>query len=83
VPDVPQPGPPDLYRKTSAGSDGKFTFRGVPPGSYRLLAMESLALNDQVTDPDFARKIAGRGDLISVVKSGKYIVALRLAVDGR
>ncbi len=83
VPDVPQPGPPDLYRKTSAGSDGKFNFRGVPPGSYRLLAMESLALNDQVTDPDFARKIAGRGDLISVVESGKYIVALRLAVDGR
>jgi hypothetical protein len=83
VPDVPQPGPPDLYRRISADSTGKFTFRGVPPGSYRLLAMESLELNDQVTDPDFARKIAGRGDLISVTESGKYIVSLRLAVDGR
>jgi len=83
APDVPQPGPPDLYRRTSAGSDGKFNFRGVPPGSYRLLAMESLGLDDQVTDPDFARKIAGRGDLISVVESGKYFVSLRLAADGR
>lgn len=83
APDVPQPGPPDLYRRTSAGSDGKFNFRGVPPGSYRLLAMESLGLDDQVTDPDFVRKIAGRGDLISVVESGKYFVSLRLAADGR
>lgn len=82
VPDVPQPGPPDLYRRTSAGSDGKFSFRGVPPGSYRLLAMESLGLDEQVTDPDFARKITGRGDLISVVESGKYFVSLRLAADG-
>lgn len=82
VPDVPQPGPPDLYRRTSADSKGKFTLHGVPPGSYRMVAMESLGLDDQVTDPDFARKIAGQGDLISVVESGKYFVSLRLAADG-
>lgn len=83
APDVSQPGPPELFRRKSAGSDGRFNFRGVPPGSYRLLAMENLELDDQVTDPDFGRKIAGRGDLISVVEDGKYMVALRLAVDGR
>lgn len=83
APDLADPGPPELFRRKSAGSDGKFNFRGVPPGSYRLLAMESLALDDQVTDPDFARKVAGRGDLISVVEAGKYFVALRLAADGR
>ena len=83
APDLADPGPPELFRRKSAGSDGKFSFRGVPPGSYRLLAMESLELDDQVTDPDFARKVAGRGDLISVVEGGKYIVSLRLAADGR
>jgi hypothetical protein len=83
APDLADPGPPELFRRKSAGSDGKFNFRGVPPGSYRLLAMESMELDDQVTDPDFARKVAGRGDLISVVESGKYSVALRLAADGR
>ncbi len=82
APDVADPGPPDLFRRKSAGSDGKFSFRGVPPGSYRMLAMESLGLDDQVTDPDFARKVAGQGDLISVVEAGKYTVALRLAADG-
>ncbi|HEY2169971.1 MAG TPA: carboxypeptidase-like regulatory domain-containing protein [Candidatus Angelobacter sp.] len=82
APDLADPGPPELFRRKSAGSDGKFNFRGVPPGSYRMLAMESLELDDQVTEPDFARKVAGRGDLISVVEGGKYIVSLRLAADG-
>jgi hypothetical protein len=79
VPDLPDPGPPELFRRKSAGSDGKFTFRGVPPGSYRLLAMESPELDDQVNDPDFARKVVGRGDSISVAESGKYTVQIRLS----
>jgi hypothetical protein len=83
APDVTDPGPPELFRRKSAGSDGKFNFRGVPPGTYRMLAMESLGLDDEVTDPDFTRKIAGRGDLISVEEGGKYTVSLQLAVDGR
>lgn len=83
IPDVPDPGPPDLFRRTSTDSKGNFMFRGVAPGSYRMVAMESVELDDQVTDPDFARKIAGQGDLISVVESGKYFVSLRLAADGR
>jgi hypothetical protein len=83
VPDLGDPGPPELFRRRSAGSDGKFSFRGVPPGSYRMLAMESLELDDQVSDPDFGRKVVGRGDLIVVEESGKYAVSLRLATDGR
>jgi hypothetical protein len=83
VPDLADPGPPELFRRKSAGSDGKFTFRGVPPGSYRLLAMESPELDDQVNDPDFGRKVIGRGDLISVAESGKYTVSVRFAADGR
>ncbi len=82
VPDLSDPGPPELFRRKSAGSDGKFTFRGVPPGSYKLLAMESTELDDQVSDPDFARKVVGRGDSISVAESGKYTVSVRLASDG-
>lgn len=78
VPDLPDPGPPELFHRTSAGSDGKFTFRGVAPGSYKMVAMESPELDDQVNDPDFAKKVAGLGDLISVAESGKYTVSLRL-----
>jgi hypothetical protein len=82
VPDLADPGPPELFRRRSAGSDGKFSFRGIPPGSYRMLAMDSLELDDQVNDPDFARRVGGRGDQILVGEGGKYTVALRLASDG-
>ncbi|HKD79676.1 MAG TPA: carboxypeptidase-like regulatory domain-containing protein [Candidatus Angelobacter sp.] len=83
MPDLADPGPAELFRRKGAGADGKFNFRGVPPGSYRLLAMDSLELDDQVGDPDFARKVAGKGDLISVQESGKYTVSVRVAADLR
>ena len=78
APDVPQPGPPDLYRKTSADSKGKFTLRGVAPGSYRLLAVESVNLDMEINEPDFLRTIGNRGQNVSVEENGKYTVSLKL-----
>ena len=78
VPDVPQPGPPDLFRRTSADSKGKFTLRGVAPGSYRLLAMESVDLDTEINAPDFLRTIGNRGEGLIVEESGQYTVSLRL-----
>jgi hypothetical protein len=78
APDVPQPGPPDLYRRTSADSKGKFTLRGVAPGSYRLLALESVNLDTEIHEPDFVRTLGNRGQNLSVEENGKYTVALKL-----
>jgi hypothetical protein len=78
VPDVPQPGPPDLYRRTSADSKGKFTVRGVAPGSYRLVAVESVSLDTEINEPDFLRTIGNRGQPLTVEESGKYTVSLAL-----
>jgi len=78
VPDVPQPGPPDLYRRTSADSKGKFTLHGVAPGSYRLLAVESVNLDIEINEPDFLRTIGNQGQNLTVEENGKYSVALRL-----
>jgi hypothetical protein len=78
VPDVPQPGPPDLYRRTSADSKGAFTLRGVAPGSYRLLAVESVNLDTEINEPDFVRTIGNRGQNLSVEENGKYTVPLKL-----
>ncbi|HZI55752.1 MAG TPA: carboxypeptidase-like regulatory domain-containing protein [Verrucomicrobiae bacterium] len=80
VPDVPEPGPPDLYRRTSADSKGKFSFRGIAPGSYRLVTMESVNLDSEINTPDFARTIGNRGQGLIVDESGKYTVSLRLDV---
>lgn len=78
VPDMPQPGPADLFRRTSAGSTGEFTIRGVAPGSYRLLALESVNLAAEINEPDFLRTIGNRGTSLIVEENGKYTVSLTL-----
>ncbi len=78
VPDVPQPGPPDLFRRSSADAKGKFTLRGVAPGSYRLVAMESVDLDTEINAPDFLRTMGNRGDGLIVEERGQYTVSLRL-----
>ncbi|HET9167596.1 MAG TPA: carboxypeptidase regulatory-like domain-containing protein [Candidatus Angelobacter sp.] len=78
VPDVAQPGPPDLYRRTNADSRGKFTLRGVAPGSYRLVALESVNLDSEINEPDFLSTVGNRGQSLIVEENGKYSVALKL-----
>lgn len=78
VPDVTEPGPPDLFRRTSADSKGKFTLRGVTPGSYRLIALESLDLDTEINAPDFLRSIGNRSQGLIVEENGKYTVTLKL-----
>jgi len=79
IPDVPEPGPPDLFRRASADSKGKFTFRGVAPGSYRMLAVESVNLSSEINDPDFQRTIGNRGQGLTVEENGRYTVSLKLS----
>jgi hypothetical protein len=78
VPDSADIGPPELLRRISADSQGKFAFFGVRPGTYRVVAFESLDLNDEIRQPDFSRKIAGRGDSLIVEENGKYTVQAKL-----
>ncbi len=78
IPDVPDPGPTDLFRRTSTDSKGSFMFRGVAPGSYRMLAVENLSLEDEINDPDFLRTIANRGESLIVEENGKYSVTLKV-----
>jgi len=78
VPDVAQPGPPDLFRHTNADSKGKFTLRGVSPGSYRMLALENVNLDAEINDPDFIKTIGNRGASLLVEENGQYTVSLKL-----
>jgi hypothetical protein len=78
VPNVPQPGPPDLFRRTNADSKGKFTIRGVAPGSYRLVALENEDVDAEINAPDFTDKIGNRGSALMVDEKGNYAVQIRL-----
>ena len=79
VPDVPQPGPAELFRRTGADVKGKFTLRGVTPGSYRLIGLDTLNLDAEISSPEFQRAIANLGQSLLVEESGKYTVVVNLS----
>ncbi|HZD95921.1 MAG TPA: hypothetical protein VE133_16795 [Candidatus Sulfotelmatobacter sp.] len=81
VPDLANPGPPELLGRRSADTKGSFVFRGVPPGLHRLVAFESLELNEEISQQDFLRKIAAQGDSIAVEEKGRYMVHVRLNTE--
>ncbi|HLY92336.1 MAG TPA: carboxypeptidase-like regulatory domain-containing protein, partial [Candidatus Angelobacter sp.] len=83
VPDVPDFGPPELLRRASADSKGQFSFRGVPPGTYRLVAFESLELSEEIAQPDFPSRVAGRGVSLTTDEQGRYRMMLRLENGNR
>jgi len=78
VPDAADPGPPELFRRSRADAQGKFTLRGIPPGSYRLLALDSLDLEAEINTPEFQRSLGNRGQHVLVEENGKYAVTVKL-----
>jgi len=64
---VPQLHPENLlrYAETMADMDGKFVFRGVAPGNYKLFVIED-APDGAFADPRFAARYEDRGRLIRV-----------------
>ena len=80
VPDIFNPCPPELFSRTSADTQGKFTLHGVSPGTYKLIAFESIDLNEEIHQPDFLSSLANQGQNITVDESGFYIVAVKTIV---
>lgn len=58
---------PRLYRSTQAREQGRFVFKGVPPGSYRLFAFDEVEPNAWL-DPDFLKPVESLGEPISLAE---------------
>ena len=69
---------PDLFRKTGVNSKGAFTLRGVPPGSYKLLAFDDIDLDDLISHPEILTEYADRGETVVVSEKGTYRVPLEI-----
>jgi protocatechuate 3,4-dioxygenase beta subunit len=65
------------YQRVSADQAGKFTIRGLRPGSYTLFAWEHLE-DDEYRDADFVKPYEGRGVEVKVEKSGHQTVPLKV-----
>jgi hypothetical protein len=62
-----------LFHEASTDKDGRFAFRGIAPGEYKLLAWNELE-GEAYRDPDFLRGYEGRGQKI-VVRENQTIQA--------
>jgi len=64
-------------RFTIAAPNGQFTFRGVPPGTYRVFALAAYD-RDAVQDPGFLRALESVGTVVDIPEGGEANAVLSL-----
>lgn len=78
VPDAARRTYFDLFRKSRSGSDGKFTLRGIPPGTYSLLAIDGVDPDDLINDPDLLKQYETHAETVIVSEGGHYAPLLHV-----
>jgi hypothetical protein len=66
-----------FYRSTSAGPDGRYTFRSLPPGDYRVYAFEEIDQSAWL-DPEYMKPFEGRSEKITVREGGALTLQVTL-----
>ena len=69
----------DLYRVVATGMEGHFAVRGLPPGEYRVLALDDDIDEDQVNDPEFVRAHLSLGETLEIKEGERKNIVLRLS----
>jgi hypothetical protein len=77
VPDAQFRKQASRYQRASADQTGRFTLRGLRPGTYTLFAWERLE-GDEYRDADFLKPLEGRGVEVKVEKSSRQTVPLKI-----
>jgi protocatechuate 3,4-dioxygenase beta subunit len=78
---VPEPGLRrryDLFRDAATDQNGRFEFKTVPPGEYKLFAWDDVEPGVW-HDPDFLKNFEKQGRPVSVKKDGREAVKLTIA----
>jgi len=75
VPDATRREDRRKYFNVQSDSDGKFTFRAIPPGTYKVLAWESVP-GAAWLNAEFMRKYEARGETVVFTKGASSTVQL-------
>lgn len=66
-----------FYQVVPADENGGFEFKSVRPGAYRLYALARMDTNPS-QDPDFLKRLGGRGETVDVAEGAHVTRELRL-----
>jgi protocatechuate 3,4-dioxygenase beta subunit len=77
VPDDKRRSQPRYYRTSASNRLGKFIFRGVAPGDYKIFAWEEVAAG-AFMDPEFLREYEDRGLAVHLEQSTHASVQLQV-----
>jgi hypothetical protein len=69
----------DMYKTTTTDAEGKFEVKNLPPGEYRLFALEGFE-KDAWLDPDFFKPYEERGMAITVGEGKPFTLETPLSV---
>jgi Carboxypeptidase regulatory-like domain len=77
VPEEKLRGRVDRYRRVTTDSEGRFRAVSLPPGRYTAYAFDEVSFDD-VYNPEFLIRYAGRGNEVVVVENQDRTANLRL-----
>jgi hypothetical protein len=65
---------PNAVLHSRSDITGHFTFRGIAPGPYKLLAWEDANPDELLADQEGLKSFADQGDALNVEEGGQYTV---------
>ena len=77
VPDAARRARRDQYRVATPDDDGQATFRGIPPGRYKLFAWKDLEPNAYL-NADYFQNYEDRGLPVTIVSGGNPPISARV-----
>lgn len=77
VPEESKRNREDLFFQQSSDQDGRFSFRGVPPGDYKLFAWDKIDYG-VYRDPAFLERYEDEGAKVSVKERSQEVAELKL-----
>lgn len=69
----------DMYKTTATDSDGRFEIKNLPPGDYKVFALEGFE-KDAWLDPDFFKPYEDRGTAARVGEGKEFTMDAPLSV---
>lgn len=70
-----------FYKFPTTDAAGKFTIRGIAPGSYKVLAWDKVNNNAVMYDPEFLRPYESNAQIVEVLPNGKKSIDLKLTLN--